>query len=98
MQTGPRPSRSLDQQALEERIAAEEQKERGRDADSGPADDGKQRGNVIFLHPDGSGQAMWQAGRVYWKGPNANLFWNRLPYKAFYRGHANDQRSQSSKG
>ena len=68
----------MDQQALEERIAAEEQKERGRDADAGPADDGKQRGNVIFLHPDGSGQAMWQAGRVYWKGPNANLFWNRL--------------------
>lgn len=89
---------SLDQQPLEERIAAEEQKERGRDADAGHAHDRKQRGNVIFLHPDGSGPAMWQAGRVYWKGPDGNLFWDRLPYKAFYRGHANDQRSPRSKG
>ena len=41
---------------------------------------------------------MWQAGRVYWKGPDENLFWDHLPYKALYRGHANDLGSSGRKG
>jgi alkaline phosphatase len=91
---------SLDQQPLSERIAAEEAKERALDVASRAASTGnkKRLGNVIFLHPDGSGPAMWQAGRVYWKGPDENLFWDRLTYKAMYRGHANDLRSSGRKG
>lgn len=55
-------------------------------------------GNVIFLHPDGSGPSMWQTGRVYWEGPDDNLAWDELPHKALYRGHANDIASPGSKG
>jgi hypothetical protein len=91
---------SLDQRPLRERIAAEDAKERAQDVASRAASTGhnKRLGNAIFLHPDGSGPAMWQAGRVYWKGPDENLFWDRLPYKAMYRGHANDLRSSGRKG
>ena len=91
---------SVDQRPLWERIAAEEARERAKDmaAPAASTTDSKRRGNVIFLHPDGSGPAMWQAGRVYWKGPDGNLFWDRLPYKALYRGHANDRRSSGTKG
>ncbi|HYN39650.1 MAG TPA: alkaline phosphatase [Rhodospirillales bacterium] len=47
-------------------------------------------GNVIFLHPDGTGPSWWQAGRTYWAGPDGSLSWDRLPYMAAYRGHSND--------
>jgi alkaline phosphatase len=81
-----------DSAPLSERIAAADARERAREAATvaAPSAPGAPRGNVIFLHPDGSGTAMWQAGRTYWKGPDDNLFWDRLPYFAFYRGHSND--------
>ena len=91
---------SSDQQPLIERIAAEEGKERAKEGGARTVASGgnKQLGNVIFLHPDGGGPAMWQAGRIYWKGPDNNLSWDRLPFKALYRGHANDLRWSETKG
>ena len=91
---------SSDQQPLSERIAGAEAKERAHEAAARRAArrDNQRRGNVIFLHPDGGGPAMWQAGRVYWKGPDKNLFWDRLPHKAMYRGHANDLRLSGTRG
>lgn len=85
-------SRPTEPASLAERIAAADAKETAREAAaaSAPAATTATRGNVIFLHPDGTGTAMWQAGRSYWKGPDDNLFWDRLPYFAFYRGHSND--------
>lgn len=44
-------------------------------------------GSVIFFHPDGTGFNHWQAARLYFKGADGSLNWDRLPYMAAYRGH-----------
>lgn len=44
-------------------------------------------GSVIFFHPDGTGLNHWQAARLYFKGIDGSLNWDRLPYMAAYRGH-----------
>ncbi|MCS6871266.1 MAG: alkaline phosphatase [Anaerolineae bacterium] len=53
-------------------------------------------GNVIFIHPDGSGLNHWSAARIYWKGPDAQLEWDQLPFMAAYRGHMADQLTGTS--
>jgi alkaline phosphatase len=55
-------------------------------------------GNVIFIHPDGSGPNHWAAARTYWYGPDAVSPWDRLPYAAMYRGHMTDQLGATSNG
>ncbi|MEW6039332.1 MAG: alkaline phosphatase [Pseudomonadota bacterium] len=55
-------------------------------------------GNVIFLHPDGTGPNHWNAARSYWKGPDAQLNWDRLPQMAAYRGHMTDMLTGTSNG
>ena len=55
-------------------------------------------GNVIFIHPDGTGLNHWNAGRVYWAGPDNYLNWDRLPELAVYRGHLLDQLTSTSNG
>jgi alkaline phosphatase len=55
-------------------------------------------GNVIFVHPDGTGLNHWNAGRMYWKGPDGVLEWDRLPEMAVYRGHMADQLTATSNG
>jgi alkaline phosphatase len=55
-------------------------------------------GNVIFIHPDGTGANHWNAGRVYWYGPDALSPWDRLPEMALYRGHHSDQLTGTSNG
>jgi alkaline phosphatase len=45
------------------------------------------RGNVIFIHPDGSGIASWAALRVLEKGPDGMLNWDRLSHLGIYRDH-----------
>ncbi len=55
-------------------------------------------GNVVFLHPDGSGPNHWQAARTYWYGPDATSPWDRLPHMALYRGHMADQLVGTSNG
>lgn len=44
-------------------------------------------GSVIFFHPDGAGASHWSAARMYFKGPDGDLNWDRLPNMALYRGH-----------
>jgi len=44
-------------------------------------------GNVIFFHPDGTGLNHFQAARMYFRGVDGVLNWDRLPHMAVYRGH-----------
>jgi len=55
-------------------------------------------GNVIFIHPDGTGVNHWNAARMYWKGPDEALEWDRLPNMAVYRGHMSDELTGTSNG
>ncbi|WP_203971038.1 alkaline phosphatase [Thermus thermophilus] len=55
-------------------------------------------GNVIFFHPDGSGLNHWAAARLYFKGPDGLLNWDRLRYMAVYRGHMNNTLTGTSNG
>ncbi len=55
-------------------------------------------GNVIFFHPDGTDAAYWEAGRIYWEGPDSNSQWDLLPEMTIYRGHMADQLDGTSNG
>jgi alkaline phosphatase len=55
-------------------------------------------GNVIFIHPDGSGLNEWNAARAYWMGPDESLEWDRLPELAVYHGHMSDRLTATSNG
>jgi alkaline phosphatase len=55
-------------------------------------------GNVIFVHPDGTGLNHWTAGRAFWKGPDGELAWDGLPELAVYRGHMADDLVGTSNG
>ncbi|MFC1550788.1 alkaline phosphatase [Candidatus Neomarinimicrobiota bacterium] len=54
------------------------------------------RGNVIFIHADGTGLAQWTAGRIYHYGPDAKLNWDKLPHIGLYRGHLKNALTASS--
>jgi alkaline phosphatase len=53
-------------------------------------------GNVIFIHPDGSGASMWGALRLATVGPDGMLNWDRLEGMGLYRGHVLDSSNASS--
>jgi alkaline phosphatase len=55
-------------------------------------------GNVIFFHPDGTGLNHWNAGRMYWEGPDGTLNWDTLDELAVYRGHLLNQLASTSNG
>ncbi|WP_258723635.1 alkaline phosphatase [Cellulomonas sp. NS3] len=55
-------------------------------------------GNMIFIHPDGTDAAYWDAGRIYWEGPDAISQWDLLPEMTIYRGHMADQLDGTSNG
>jgi alkaline phosphatase len=55
-------------------------------------------GNMIFFHPDGTDAAYWEAGRIYWDGPDAVSQWDLLPEMTVYRGHMADQLDGTSNG
>lgn len=57
-----------------------------------------QRGNVIFLHPDGAGLQTWNALRFLTKGPDGHLNWDRMSHMASYRGHLSNALAASSNG
>ncbi len=59
---------------------------------------GNRTGNVIFIHPDGTGPNHWLTGRMYWDGPDAISGWDRLPFMAQYRGHMSDRLTGTSNG
>jgi alkaline phosphatase len=65
--------------------------------EAGPEPDVR-TGNVVFLHPDGSGPNHWAAARAYWYGPDAVSPWDELPYMALYRGHMSDSLGATSNG
>ena len=55
-------------------------------------------GNAIFIHPDGSGPAMWGALRMLEVGPDGMLNWDYLEELGVYRGHLTNSLSSSSNG
>ena len=63
-----------------------------------PTDDTPQTGNVIFLHPDGSGSSMWGAARLLSVGPDSMLNWDRLEGIGLYRSHVLNSTNASSHG
>jgi len=62
------------------------------------AQDSMPTGNVIFFHPDGTGLNHWNAGRMYWYGPDGLLNWDQLSHMAVYRGHMSDRLVGTSNG
>ncbi len=55
-------------------------------------------GSAIFIHPDGSGVAMWGALRMLKVGPDGMLNWDQLDELGVYRGHLTNSLSSSSNG
>lgn len=53
-------------------------------------------GNVIFLHPDGTGLGHWNAARHLLKGPDGMLNWDRMERLAAYRPHQKNWLSTTS--
>ncbi|MFZ5832926.1 MAG: alkaline phosphatase [Planctomycetota bacterium] len=48
------------------------------------------KGNVIFIHPDGTGYNTWAALRILEKGPDGMLNWDRMDKIGLYRAHQLD--------
>lgn len=55
-----------------------------------------QKGNVIFIHPDGTGLADWNALRMIKVGPDNDLNWDKLSGIGLYQGHIRDRITSSS--
>lgn len=56
-------------------------------------------GNVIFIHPDGSGASMWGAMRLLKVGPDSETNWDKMDHMGLYRSHqANSTNSSSHAG
>lgn len=54
------------------------------------------RGSVIFIHPDGAGEALYTAVRLHTVGPDGNLHWDQLDAMGVYRGHQKGSVTSSS--
>jgi alkaline phosphatase len=54
------------------------------------------RGNVIFIHPDGTGLAGWHALRILEKGPDGELQWDKLESIGLYKSHVKNTLTTSS--
>ena len=55
-------------------------------------------GNVIFIHPDGTALAGWNAIRVLNYGPDGELNWDRLSNIGLYQGYTKNTLTSSSEG
>jgi alkaline phosphatase len=53
-------------------------------------------GNVVFIHPDGTALAGWNAIRVLYYGPDGELNWDRLSNIGLYQGHTKNTLTSSS--
>ena len=53
-------------------------------------------GNVIFIHPDGTGLADWNALRMIKAGPDSEINWDKLSGIGLYQGHIKDRITSSS--
>lgn len=57
---------------------------------------GIETGNVIFIHPDGSSLASWNAVRILNYGPDGELNWDKLSHIGLYQGHTSNTLTSSS--
>jgi len=57
---------------------------------------GIETGNVIFIHPDGSSLASWNAIRILYYGPDGELNWDKLSHIGLYQGHTSNTLTSSS--
>lgn len=55
-----------------------------------------QTGNVIFIHPDGTGLADWNALRLIKVGPDNDLNWDKLSGIGLYQSHIRNRATASS--
>ncbi|MCX7875408.1 MAG: alkaline phosphatase [Melioribacteraceae bacterium] len=55
-----------------------------------------QKGNVIFIHPDGTGLSDWNALRILKVGPDSSLNWDKLNSIGLYQGHIRNRVTSSS--
>jgi len=55
-------------------------------------------GNVIFIHPDGTGLATWNAARILHYGLDGQLNWDKLSNVGLYKGHLRNTLASSSNG
>jgi alkaline phosphatase len=53
-------------------------------------------GNVIFIHPDGSGASMWGAMRLLKVGPDGKTNWDNMDHIGLYRSHQTNSTNSSS--
>jgi len=53
-------------------------------------------GNVIFIHPDGTSLATWNATRLLYYGTDGMLNWDRLTHIGLYQGHTKNTLTASS--
>lgn len=54
------------------------------------------KGNVIFIHSDGTGLADWNALRMIKAGPDSEINWDKLSGIGLYQGHIRDKVTSSS--
>lgn len=54
------------------------------------------KGNVIFIHPDGTGLADWNALRILKVGPDSDLYWDKMNSIGLYQGHIRNRVTASS--
>ena len=55
-----------------------------------------QKGNVIFIHPDGTSLANWIGMRMLYYGPDSESNWDKLPKLAIYSPHTQNGLTPSS--
>lgn len=55
-----------------------------------------EKGNVIFIHPDGTGLADWNALRILKVGPDNDLNWDKMNSVGLYQGHLRNGVTASS--
>jgi len=60
------------------------------------AQDKVKTGNVIFIHPDGTGLSIWNAMRVLYYGPDSESNWDKLPSIGLYQSHLKNTLQVSS--
>ncbi|MEP0861741.1 MAG: alkaline phosphatase [Ignavibacterium sp.] len=55
-----------------------------------------EKGNVIFIHPDGTGLSDWNALRIFKVGPDNDLNWDKMNSIGLYQGHIRNRITASS--
>lgn len=55
-----------------------------------------EKGNVIFIHPDGTSLSNWIGMRMLYYGPDAETNWDKLSHMAVYSPHTKNTLTPSS--